>query len=99
VSLPTVVHVRVWTEEDWDPALYRWEQIANVIRQRIIAGEHDKPEDRLISEVALREEFDVARGTIRKAIEALREEGWIITKAGKGSIVVPKDDRPEPPTQ
>ena len=43
----------------------------------------------LISEVKLQEEFDVARVTVRQAMEALRKRGLITTKPGKGSIVDP----------
>ncbi|MEV6868024.1 GntR family transcriptional regulator [Streptosporangium subroseum] len=83
----------VWIEGDWDPFLYKWEQIVNVIRQRIDDGTY--PERSVISEVALMEEFNVARGTIRRTMGVVREQGLVITKAGKGSIVVPKDQRPQ----
>ncbi|MET9244932.1 winged helix-turn-helix domain-containing protein [Nonomuraea sp. NPDC003709] len=73
---------------EWDPRLYKWEQITNVVAERIESGEY--PPLALISEVKLQEEFDVARITVRKAMEALRDRGLITTKPGKGSIVVPK---------
>lgn len=72
---------------DWDPRLYKWEQIANVVTERIKDGTY--PPLALISEVKLQEEFDVARVTVRKAMEALRSQGLITTKPGKGSIVSP----------
>ena len=72
---------------EWDPRLYKWEQIANVMAERIEDGTY--PTLTLISEVKLQEEFDVARITVRKAMEALRERGLITTKPGKGSIVDP----------
>lgn len=74
---------------EWDPRLYKWEQIANVVAERIKDGTY--PPLSLISEVKLQEEFDVARVTVRKAMEALREQGLITTKPGKGSIVSPED--------
>ncbi|GAA3143373.1 GntR family transcriptional regulator [Planomonospora alba] len=74
---------------EWDPRLYKWEQIANVVAERIKDGTY--PPLTLISEVKLQEEFDVARVTVRKAMEALREQGLITTKPGKGSIVSPAD--------
>ncbi|MEU6715475.1 GntR family transcriptional regulator [Nonomuraea sp. NPDC046802] len=73
---------------EWDPRLYKWEQIANAVAERIESGAY--PPLTLISEVKLQEEFDVARVTVRKAMEALRERGLITTKPGKGSIVVPQ---------
>jgi GntR family transcriptional regulator len=72
---------------EWDPRLYKWEQIANVMAERIEDGTY--PTLTLISEVKLQEEFDVARITVRKAMEALRERGLITTRPGKGSIVDP----------
>ena len=73
---------------EWDPRLYKWEQIANVIAERI--GDGTYAPLTLISEVRLQEEFDVARVTVRKAMEALRERELITTKPGKGSIVSPQ---------
>ncbi|MBE3010882.1 winged helix-turn-helix transcriptional regulator [Microbispora sp. NEAU-D428] len=75
---------------EWDPRLYKWEQIANTVAERIKDGTY--PPLSLISEVKLQEEFDVARVTVRKAMEALREQGLITTKPGKGSIVSPSDE-------
>ncbi|WP_113705641.1 winged helix-turn-helix domain-containing protein [Nonomuraea lactucae] len=75
---------------DWDPRLYKWEQIADIVAERIKDGTY--PPLTLISEVKLQEEFDVARVTVRKAMEALRAQGLIITKPGKGSIVSPESE-------
>jgi GntR family transcriptional regulator len=72
---------------EWDPRLYKWEQIANVVAERIANGTY--PSLAVISEVQLQEEFDVARVTVRKAMEQLRGRGLITTKPGKGSIVSP----------
>ncbi|GAA3245574.1 winged helix-turn-helix domain-containing protein [Nonomuraea helvata] len=74
---------------EWDPRLYKWEQIAGVVAERIKDGTY--PPLTLISEVKLQEEFDVARVTVRKAMESLREQGLITTKPGKGSIVSPSE--------
>ncbi|MEU4223055.1 winged helix-turn-helix domain-containing protein [Nonomuraea sp. NPDC026600] len=73
---------------EWDPRLYKWEQIANVVAERIEDGTYAPLA--LISEVKPQEEFDVARVTVRKAMEALRERRLITTKPGKGSIVDPQ---------
>jgi DNA-binding GntR family transcriptional regulator len=70
---------------DYDPTRPKWEQIADVIRQRIADG--TLPPRALVSEVQLEAEFGVARGTIRKATAALRAEGLIITTRGLGSFV------------
>lgn len=70
---------------EWDPELYKWEHVANVLRERIRTGVY--PPGTLLSEVQLMTEFDVARGTIRQAMRVLKDESLIITKRGKGSIV------------
>ncbi|MFI9236070.1 GntR family transcriptional regulator [Streptomyces sp. NPDC053079] len=70
---------------EFDPTRPKWMQIADVLRKRIADGEY--PPDHLISEVRMEQEFDVARGTVRKVTAALREEGLIVTTHGMGSFV------------
>ena len=70
---------------DYDPTRPKWEQIAEVLRERIASGE--LPPRALVSEVQLEAEFDVARGTVRKVTAALREEGLLTTTPGMGSFV------------
>jgi GntR family transcriptional regulator len=70
---------------DYDPTRPKWEQIADVLRARIVSGE--LAPRTLISEVQLEAEFGVARGTVRKATAALRDEGLIVTTPGMGSFV------------
>lgn len=70
---------------EYDPTRPKWEQIAEIIRDRIADGTY--PPRHLISEVQLEAEFGVARGTVRKVTAALRAEGLIVTTAGMGSFV------------
>jgi len=70
---------------DFDPTRPKWEQIANVLRERIADG--TLPARALVSEVQLEAEFGVARGTVRKAIAALRDDGLLVTTPGMGSFV------------
>ena len=74
---------------EFDPTRPKWEQIADILRERIQSGEYEARQ--LVSEVQLEAEFGVARGTVRKATAALREEGLLVTTQGMGSFVA---DRP-----
>ncbi|SPE57507.1 Arabinose metabolism transcriptional repressor [Streptomyces netropsis] len=83
IRMHTVTYVM-----EYDPTRPKWMQIADVIRERIATGEY--PAHHLISEVRMEQEFDVARGTVRKVTAALREEGLIVTTPGMGSFVAPQ---------
>ncbi len=63
-------------------------QVANILRKRIQDGRlvPDRP---VPSELQLQQEFGIARGTARKSIALLREEGLVITVPGRGSFVTP----------
>ncbi|MEU3162875.1 winged helix-turn-helix domain-containing protein [Streptosporangium sp. NPDC006930] len=70
--------------------LPKWQQVVKVIRTRIETGE--LPPGGKITERGLIEEFEVAGGTARKAIKALREAGLIYTRVNLGSFVGPEPD-------
>jgi DNA-binding GntR family transcriptional regulator len=61
-----------------------WRQLADDMRERIIAGEWT---GRLPAEKTLAQEYGVALGTVRKAMAWLRGEGLIRTDRGWGSYV------------
>ncbi len=60
--------------------------VSNSIREKIYRREW-KPGQKLPSEHALRERYQVSRGTVRRALSSLVEEGLIYQKQGKGSYV------------
>lgn len=65
-------------------------QIADDIAARIERG--DLQPNRLIpSENRITQEYGVARGTARKAIQLLRERGLVATVVGRGTFVLPPD--------
>ena len=64
-------------------------QLADVLRGMIESGEL-QPRAPLPSESYLQEEQGVARGTVRKAVAILRDEGLVITIGGRGTFVSPK---------
>jgi GntR family transcriptional regulator len=61
-------------------------QLANILRAMIESGEL-QPRAPLPSESYLQEQHGVARGTVRSAIGILRDEGLVITIAGRGTFV------------
>jgi GntR family transcriptional regulator len=69
-----------------DPTpLYR--QLADLLAAKIESGEY-RPEQLLPSEPYLMQEYGLARGTVRAAMQLLRERGLIITIQARGSYVV-----------
>lgn len=67
-----------------DRPAYR--QVADRLRQHIDSGEWPAAH-RLPSESELMEQFAVSRVTVRLAVGALRSEGLIVTRQGRGSYV------------
>jgi DNA-binding GntR family transcriptional regulator len=63
-------------------------QVADILRARIESGQL-QPDRPVPSESQLEQEFGIARGTARKAIALLREQGLVVTVKGRGSYVSP----------
>lgn len=61
-------------------------QVASVLRQRIQAG-HWAIGDKISTLEELEEEFQVARVTVRQAVEMLRDEGLVSARQGRGTFV------------
>ncbi|MEV7360832.1 winged helix-turn-helix domain-containing protein [Kitasatospora sp. NPDC091276] len=76
---------------EFSPTRSKWEQIAEIVTERIATGELH-PDDKL-SEVELTEEFGVDRKTVRKAVAALRADHLVVTRAGMGSFVTHPGER------
>jgi DNA-binding GntR family transcriptional regulator len=67
--------------------IYR--QVALFLRERIESGELE-PDRPVPSESHLVQEYGIARGTARRAIEVLRDEGLVLTVQGRGTYVKPR---------
>lgn len=63
-----------------------WRQIADLYRERIRSGELG-PGSRLPSIATMAQEYEVAKTTAQKVIEALRDEGMVATSP-MGTYVV-----------
>jgi len=75
-------------------AAYVYVAMADHIEARIRAGQIP-PGAALPGERAMAQEYGVALGTVRRAIEELRERGYVVTLAAKGSYVTPAESWPE----
>jgi len=92
---PTPVHdqgVETIDPEGPDPV---FRQVAAIIRGRIDRGvlHADRP---IPSETQLVQEFGIARGTARKAVAVLRDAGLVRTVMGRGTFVIPPEERETP---
>ncbi len=77
---------------EWRANRPKWEQIADVIRERIADGTYP-PDSPVPSEHKIVQEFGVDRGTARKVLDHLRETGVTYAVRGLGSFVAGKPDQ------
>ncbi|MGH3388825.1 MAG: GntR family transcriptional regulator [Actinomadura sp.] len=84
-------------EIDRDSPTPVYQQIAAWVARRIESGEL-QPDRPIPSEKTLMQEAEgVARTTVRRAVEHLRDQGLIYTVPQRGSYVTPPDRRPVDP--
>jgi GntR family transcriptional regulator len=76
------------TTVDSESATPVYVQVAEILRARIESGDL-QPDRPVPSESQLQQELGVARGTARKGIALLREQGLVVTVRGRGSFVSP----------
>ncbi len=82
---------RVTVDHGSDVPPYR--QLAAILRAQIEAGAL-APRSPLPSITRLQQEHGLAKGTVRKAIQLLVDDGYVRIEPGWGTFVVPKSDRP-----
>lgn len=75
-------------DHDGDVPVYR--QLADILRGQIKRGELP-PRRALPSINRLAQEYGIARGSVEKAVQVLRDEGLVHTVIGRGVYVVAKD--------
>jgi DNA-binding GntR family transcriptional regulator len=81
--MPSVIFVPV----NHDAATPLWRQLADELRADIRAGK--LPSGRVMpSETTLMQTHGLARGTVRKAIDTLQDEGLVVRVQGRGTYVV-----------
>ena len=67
-------------------------QLAAILRGQIERGELTR---RVPAVKALAQQYEVAIGTAERALAILKDEGLIATSMGRGTFVVPEDERPK----
>jgi DNA-binding GntR family transcriptional regulator len=68
-----------------------YRRVADDIANRIASGEL-APGARLRSERELAEHYEVSYGSIRRAMEVLRERGLVVSVHGRGTFIAEKPD-------
>lgn len=76
---------------DYDSPEPLYEQLAALLRAEIDAG---RITVRVPSELTLVQQHGVSRGTAHRAVMVLVEAGYARISRGKGTFVIPPDQRP-----
>ena len=69
-----------------DERIPLYQRLADEIRQSVVDG-NLKPGDRAPSEITLAKRFQLATGTVRKALDVLVSEGELVRMQGKGTFI------------
>jgi GntR family transcriptional regulator len=77
---------------DYEGDVPIYQQLAAILREQIDSGRiparHAIPSKRTLTQ-----EYGVAAGTVERALDELRAEGYLKTVLGRGLYVVPLEDR------
>jgi GntR family transcriptional regulator len=76
---------------DRDSPVPLYEQLAALLRTEIDAGHI---QTRLPAEITLTQRYGISRGTAHRAVMILVDLGYARISRGKGTFIVPKDQRP-----
>lgn len=79
---------------DHDAEAFPFEQLAEILRQRIADGTYP-PGSRIPPLTALEAESGLSPMTVRRAVRLLADQGLVRSRAGRGTFVVPPDQRPK----
>lgn len=71
---------------EWRPNAAKWEQVAEVLKERIADGTYE-PDAQLPSQHQLVMEFEIAPNTAAKVLRRLREQGVAYAVRGVGTFV------------
>ncbi|WP_300609115.1 GntR family transcriptional regulator [Trebonia sp.] len=77
---------------DHDGAVPVYRQLAAILQHQIASGEL-APGRPLPSIKTLSQRYEIAKGSVEKAIQLLRDEGLVRTTIGRGVYVIPPGER------
>src|SRR5258707_6576122 len=77
---------------DHDSDVPPYQQVAAILREQILSGQI-QPRRPIPSVTTLQQTYGIARGTVRKAVALLADEGLVVLRPGWGTFVVPEDQR------
>lgn len=72
---------------------HQYQKLKELLKKKILNGTY-KPGSILPSEHELRTQHNLARFTVRQALDELVKEGYIAKHKGKGSIVIERKRKP-----
>jgi DNA-binding GntR family transcriptional regulator len=78
---------------DHDSDVPPYQQVAAILREQILSGQI-QPRRPIPSVTTLQQTYGIARGTVRKAVALLAQEGLVVLRPGWGTFVVPADQLP-----
>lgn len=79
----------------WEPEKSRWQQVFDVMRERIADGTYP-PGARLPSAMAICDEFGISQVTAKRVLTELRKAGLAAMYPGVGTFVT---ELPQPPSE
>ena len=85
-------HLQQDHNSETSPLKPLYQQVDNIIRQRLIDGVWE-PGDALPSEVQLASELKVSQGTVRKALNDMVAENLLFRRQGLGTFVSEHTER------
>jgi GntR family transcriptional regulator len=77
---------------DYEGDVPIYQQLARILREQIDAGEIP-PRHAIPSKRTLMQEYGVAGGTVERALDELRADGYLKTVLGRGLYVIPAGER------
>jgi GntR family transcriptional regulator len=90
---PTVAGYVLCMSVDHDSDVPPYQQVAAILREQILSG-HIPPRRPIPSVTTLQQTYGIARGTVRKAVALLADEGLVVVRPGWGTFVAPEDRWP-----